>query len=78
MEVQDNILLIVGFPQGILLQQLGHHPIRLLNIIITLISNNNLLIIKWYEKRPSHLKVETGPHGKKNQQQLNVDYNFDH
>jgi hypothetical protein len=46
MEVQDNILLIVGFPQGILLQQLGHHPIRLLNIIITLISNNNLLIIK--------------------------------
>jgi hypothetical protein len=47
MEVEDDILLIVGFLQGILLQQLGHHPVRLLNIImILLISNINLLIIK--------------------------------
>jgi hypothetical protein len=46
MEVEDDISLIVGDLQGILLQQLGHHPNFLLNIIIILISNNNLLIIK--------------------------------
>jgi hypothetical protein len=33
MEVDDNILQIVGYPQGILGQQLRPHSIPLLNII---------------------------------------------
>jgi hypothetical protein len=35
-EVDDNILQIVGDPQGILDKQLRPHPIHLLNIIIVL------------------------------------------
>ncbi len=34
MEVDDNILMIVGGEQEILDQQLKHHPIHLINIII--------------------------------------------
>jgi hypothetical protein len=34
MEIDDNILLIAGNPQGILNQQLKPHPIHVLNIII--------------------------------------------
>jgi len=36
-EVDDNLLLIVGNPQGILGKQLKPHPIHLLNIVILLI-----------------------------------------
>jgi hypothetical protein len=41
MEVDDNVSLIIGDPQGILDQQLWPHPILLLNIIIILINNND-------------------------------------
>ncbi len=37
MEVDDNILLIVGNPQGILGQQVRPYPIHLLNDIIIII-----------------------------------------
>jgi hypothetical protein len=33
MEADDNGALIVGYPQGILGQQLGPHPIHFLNLI---------------------------------------------
>jgi hypothetical protein len=42
-EVVDNILLIVGDPQGILEQHLRHYPIHLLNICI-------IIILKYFIK----------------------------
>ncbi len=41
MDVEDNTLLIVGDPQGILDQLLWSHPMRLLNIIIIIIVIHN-------------------------------------
>ncbi len=46
MEVDDNTLLIIGNPRGILDQQLRPHGINLLNIIITLINYIKLNVIK--------------------------------
>ncbi len=40
MEVDDNVSLIAGDPQGILNQQLWPRPIVLINIIITLINES--------------------------------------
>jgi hypothetical protein len=45
-EVSDNILLIVFYPQGILDQKLRPRPIHLLNIVIILFSYLKLYIIK--------------------------------
>ncbi len=45
-EVDDNILLIVDDPQGILDQKLRPRPINLLNIVIILFSYFKLYIIK--------------------------------
>jgi len=45
--IDNNILLLVGEPQGIIYQRLSPHPIHLLNITITiLIECINLFIIK--------------------------------
>ncbi len=63
MEVDDNILLIVGDQSGILDKQLRLHPIHLLNIILILVNYIKLYIIKLVglilNLGPSHLKVET-------------------
>jgi hypothetical protein len=44
MEVDDNIVLIVGDQQGILDQQLRPHIIHLLNIIITQLTVLNYIV----------------------------------
>ncbi len=49
MEVDDNILLNVGDPQGILNWELRHHQIYLLNVmIINLIKYIKLYVIKLF------------------------------
>jgi hypothetical protein len=49
MELDNNISLIVGYPQGVLGQQLRPHPIHLLNItIIILINYNKSYFIKFF------------------------------
>jgi hypothetical protein len=46
-EVDDNSALIVGNPQGILIQQHGPYPINLLNIItVTLIAYQIIINVK--------------------------------
>jgi hypothetical protein len=62
MEVDNNILLIVGDQSGILDNLLGLHPIYLLNIIFILVNYIKLFIIKLVglilNLGPSHLKAE--------------------
>ncbi len=54
MEIDDNILQIVGNLQGILDQQLNPRPMHLLNIFINII----LIILFFFDCGLSHLEVD--------------------